>query len=94
MDAQDAYRTLDGQFIAFFVVGEVLHHVLRVGEVSPLCDGMRRPGSEEYAAGEKRLDWQLEDPAGLGVEAIRPIRDEIKGLVEGLIKEIAPEPQA
>jgi hypothetical protein len=34
------------------------------------------------------------DPAGQGVEAVRPIRDEIKVLVEGLIKEIAPEPQA
>ena len=44
--------------------------------------------------GKRYLDWQLEDPAGQGVEAVRPIRDEIKGLVEGLIKEIAPEPQA
>ncbi|MGW7628637.1 arsenate reductase ArsC [Streptomyces griseoincarnatus] len=44
--------------------------------------------------GKRYLDWQLEDPAGQGVEAVRPIRDEIKVLVEGLIKEIAPEPQA
>jgi arsenate reductase len=36
----------------------------------------------------------LEGPAGQGVEAVRPIRDEIKVLVEGLIEEIAPEPQA
>ncbi|MFD9424747.1 MULTISPECIES: arsenate reductase ArsC [unclassified Streptomyces] len=42
--------------------------------------------------GERYLDWQLEDPAGQGVAAVRPIRDEIKALVEGLIQEIAPEP--
>ncbi len=44
--------------------------------------------------GKRYLDWQLEDPAGRGVEAVRPIRDEIKVLVEGLIKEIAPEPRS
>ncbi|MBK3562699.1 arsenate reductase ArsC [Streptomyces sp. MBT62] len=44
--------------------------------------------------GKRYLDWQLEDPAGQGVAAVRPIRDEIKVLVEGLIKEIAPETQA
>ncbi|KOG29659.1 MULTISPECIES: arsenate reductase ArsC [Streptomyces] len=38
--------------------------------------------------GKKYLDWTLEDPAGQGVEAVRPIRDEIKGLIEGLIAEI------
>ncbi|MGW6394908.1 arsenate reductase ArsC [Streptomyces sp. NPDC055103] len=44
--------------------------------------------------GKRYLDWTLEDPAGQGVEAVRPIRDEIKKLVEGLIEEIAPEPKA
>ncbi|MCX5205960.1 arsenate reductase ArsC [Streptomyces sp. NBC_00237] len=44
--------------------------------------------------GKRYLDWQLEDPAGQGVEAVRPIRDEIKTLVEGLIAEIAPEKTA
>ncbi|MFI6642915.1 arsenate reductase ArsC [Streptomyces sp. NPDC050504] len=38
--------------------------------------------------GKKYLDWALEDPAGQGVEAVRPIRDEIKALVEGLVSEI------
>ncbi len=36
------------------------------------------------------LDWKLEDAAGQGVDAVCPIRDEIKALVEGLIAEIAP----
>jgi arsenate reductase len=35
-------------------------------------------------------DWDLEDPAGKGVEAIRPIRDEIRARVEALIAELLP----
>ncbi|MGV9252611.1 arsenate reductase ArsC [Streptomyces sp. NPDC003697] len=38
--------------------------------------------------GKKYLDWALEDPAGKGVEAVRPIRDEIKIRIEALIAEI------
>jgi len=39
--------------------------------------------------GKRYLDWKLDDPAGQGVESVRPIRDEIKALVEGLIAELA-----
>ncbi|MFI7385039.1 arsenate reductase ArsC [Streptomyces sp. NPDC049813] len=39
--------------------------------------------------GKTYLDWKLDDPAGRGVEAVRPIRDEIKQRVEALIAEIA-----
>lgn len=38
--------------------------------------------------GKRYLDWELPDPAGQGVEAVRPIRDEIKGRIEQLIREI------
>ncbi len=38
--------------------------------------------------GKKYLDWNLNDPAGQGIASIRPIRDEIKQLVWGLIEEI------
>lgn len=38
--------------------------------------------------GKKYLDWALEDPAGKGVEAVRPIRDEIKSRIEALVAEI------
>lgn len=38
--------------------------------------------------GKKYLDWALDDPAGKGVEAVRPIRDEIKARVQALITEI------
>ncbi|MEV6336954.1 heat-shock protein HtpX, partial [Nocardia vinacea] len=35
-------------------------------------------------------DWKLEDPAGKGVESVRPIRDEIRTRVEDLIAELLP----
>ncbi|MEV4874915.1 arsenate reductase ArsC [Streptomyces cyaneofuscatus] len=44
--------------------------------------------------GKKYLDWVLEDPAGQGVEAVRPIRDEIKVLIERLIAEIDAKQEA
>jgi protein-tyrosine-phosphatase len=45
-----------------------------------------------YFPGVRYLDWQLDDPAGQGIEAVRPIRDEIRSRVERLITELAPEP--
>ena len=41
-----------------------------------------------FFPGKTYLDWPLEDPAGQGVDAIRPIRDEIRSKIEGLISEI------
>ncbi|MDT0308268.1 arsenate reductase ArsC [Streptomyces sp. DSM 44917] len=38
--------------------------------------------------GKTYLDWALEDPAGQGLAAVRPIRDEIRKRVEALIAEI------
>jgi arsenate reductase len=40
--------------------------------------------------GKTYLDWVLEDPAGQGVEAVRPIRDEIRARIEALVDRIAP----
>ena len=40
--------------------------------------------------GKRYEDWALEDPAGQGVAAVRPIRDEIRRRIEALISEIAP----
>ena len=40
--------------------------------------------------GKRYEDWVLEDPAGQGVESVRPIRDQIRGRIEALIAEIAP----
>ena len=41
-----------------------------------------------FFPGKTYLDWPLNDPAGKGVEEVRPIRDEIKAKVEALIAEI------
>ncbi|QDQ09339.1 arsenate reductase ArsC [Streptomyces spectabilis] len=38
--------------------------------------------------GKTYLDWSLDDPAGQGLEAVRPIRDEIRSRVVALIEEI------
>ncbi|MBK3640987.1 MULTISPECIES: arsenate reductase ArsC [Streptomyces] len=44
--------------------------------------------------GKTYLDWALEDPAGKGVEAVRPIRDEIRKRIEALIAEIDTKQKA
>ena len=41
-----------------------------------------------FFPGKRYLDWKLNDPAGQGIASVRPIRDEIKTLVEGLIAEL------
>lgn len=38
--------------------------------------------------GKRYEDWELDDPAGQGIEAVRPIRDEIRRRVEELIDEL------
>jgi arsenate reductase (thioredoxin) len=43
-----------------------------------------------FYPGKRYEDWVLEDPAGKGVDAVRPIRDEIKRRVEKLISELQP----
>ena len=41
--------------------------------------------------GTQRLDWQLEDPAGQGMEMVRGVRDEIRTLVEKLLEDLLDE---
>ena len=38
-----------------------------------------------FFPGKRYLDWVLPDPAGQGVADVRPIRDQIKKLIEDLI---------
>ncbi len=40
--------------------------------------------------GKRYLDWELADPAGLPLEQVRPIRDEIDNRVRGLLQELVP----
>ena len=43
-----------------------------------------------FYPGKRYEDWVLDDPAGQGIESVRPIRDKIRGRVEALIAELAP----
>jgi protein-tyrosine-phosphatase len=45
-------------------------------------------------SGKRYEDWILEDPAGKGVESVRPIRDQIKTLVLELLAELDVAPVA
>jgi len=43
-----------------------------------------------FYPGKRYEDWVLEDPAGQGIEAVRPIRDEIRTRVEALLADLLP----
>ena len=43
-----------------------------------------------FYPGKRYEDWVLQDPAGQGIEAVRPIRDAIRGRVEALVAELVP----
>ncbi|WP_137845813.1 arsenate reductase ArsC [Microbacterium sp. 2FI] len=40
--------------------------------------------------GKRYEDWELDDPAGQGIDAVRPIRDEIRARVESLLADLVP----
>ncbi|HEV7950166.1 MAG TPA: arsenate reductase ArsC [Glaciihabitans sp.] len=40
--------------------------------------------------GKRYEDWELADPAGQGIDAVRPIRDDIKARIQALLAEILP----
>ncbi len=39
--------------------------------------------------GKRYLDWDLPDPAGLALEQVRPIRDQIGAKVRALLTELS-----
>lgn len=41
-----------------------------------------------FYPGKRYEDWVLDDPAGQGIESVRPIRDEIRRRVEALLAEL------
>ena len=43
-----------------------------------------------FYPGKRYEDWKLDDPAGQGIDAVRPIRDEIRRRVEDLIASVVP----
>jgi arsenate reductase (thioredoxin) len=60
-------------------------------QVSDVCVTMGCGDACPVFPGKRYLDWKLADPAGQGTAAVRPIRDQIKSLVEALITEILAE---
>lgn len=42
--------------------------------------------------GTRYVDWELEDPAGKPVEAVRPVRNDIERRVRSLLDELGVEP--
>lgn len=44
--------------------------------------------------GKRYIDWELPDPAGQGIDAVRPIRDEIEKRIRGLLDELPPTDRA
>ncbi|WP_270409146.1 arsenate reductase ArsC [Brachybacterium paraconglomeratum] len=44
-----------------------------------------------YYPGKRYEDWKLDDPAGKGVDEVRPVRDEIKARIEELIASLLPQ---
>jgi len=44
-----------------------------------------------FFPGKRYEDWTLDDPAGGSIEAVRPIRDEIRRRVEGLITSLSDD---
>lgn len=46
-----------------------------------------------YFPGKRYEDWKLDDPAGQGIESVRPIRDEIKARIEALIDSLVAPPR-
>lgn len=45
-----------------------------------------------FYPGKRYEDWKLDDPAGQGVDAVRPIRDEIRARVVDLLRSLGIEP--
>ncbi len=43
-----------------------------------------------YFPGQRHEDWKLDDPAGQGIDAVRPIRDEIRDRVQALVEDLLP----
>ena len=41
-----------------------------------------------FFPGKRYEDWKLDDPAGQGIDAVRPIRDEIRARIEKLVNEL------
>lgn len=60
-------------------------------EASDVCVAMGCGDACPVFPGKRYLDWELDDPAGQGIEGVRLIRDEIRARVEVLLAELLAE---
>ena len=61
------------------------------GDVAQAADVVVTMGCGDtcpFYPGKRYLDWNLKDPAGLPIEEVRPIVDDIDGRVQGLLAEL------
>jgi arsenate reductase (thioredoxin) len=58
-------------------------------EAADIVISMGCGGACPVFPGKRYLVWELPDPAGLSVEQVRPIRDDIAARVQALLKELA-----
>jgi arsenate reductase (thioredoxin) len=69
------------------------HPKVLTGDAVEACDVVITMGCGDecpFYPGTRYLDWPLDDPAGQGIEAVRPIRDRIRANVEQLVAELLP----
>ena len=77
--------------VGIYLVERGAHPKILDSAVVERCDVVITMGCGDtcpFFPGVRYLDWVLEDPAGQGIEAVRPIRDEIERRVRELINEL------
>ncbi len=65
------------------------------GELVQWADVVVTMGCEDecpYIPGKRYIEWELADPAGLPVDDVRAIRDDIQGRVQALAAELDERP--
>jgi arsenate reductase len=81
-----------GEAVGIDLVERGAHPKILDAQVVERCDVVITMGCGDncpFFPGVRYLDWVLEDPAGQGVESVRPIRDEIERRVRELIAELS-----
>ena len=68
--------------------GTVADSPKAVAEASDVVITMGCGDACPFFPGKRYEDWKLDDPAGQGIDAVRPIRDDIRGRIANLVAEL------